>query len=61
VDIAYEHLFDIEKRPGAGVGLAVEMQLERVREANYRHRLHHSPNEQKKQEDPDAALAWRGP
>lgn len=55
--MAYEDLFDIEKRPGAGVGLwarAVEMQLERVREANYSHRLHHSPNEQQKREDPDA-------
>jgi len=57
MDIAYEDLFDVEKRPGAGVGLwtrAVEMQLDRVRDANYRHRLHHSPNEQEKQEDPDA-------
>ncbi len=57
MNIAYEDLFDIEKRPGAGVGLwtrAVEMQLERVREANYRHRLHHGPNEQEKQDDPDA-------
>ncbi len=55
--MAYEDLFDIEKRPGAGVGLwtrAIEMQLERVREANYRHRLHNSPNEEEKQEDPDA-------
>jgi hypothetical protein len=57
VDVAYEDLFDIEKRPGAGVGLwtrAVERQLERVREANYHHRLHHSPNEHEKREDPDA-------
>jgi hypothetical protein len=57
VDIAYEDLFDIEKRPGAGVGLwtrAVEMQLERVREVNYRHRLHHSPNVKEKRDDPDA-------
>ncbi len=60
MDIAYEDLFDIEKRPGAGVGLwtrAVELQLDRVRGANYRHRLHHSPNEQEKREDPDAE--WR--
>jgi len=60
VDIAYEDLFDIEKRPGAGVGLwtrAVEMQLERVREANYRHRLHNSPNERERREDEDAE--WR--
>lgn len=57
MNIAYEDLFDIEKRPGAGVGLwtrAVEIQLERVREANYSHRLHHSPNEQEKREDLDA-------
>ena len=60
MDVAYEDLFDIEKRPGAGVGLwtrAVEMQLERVREANYRHRLHHSPNQQERQED--TAAEWR--
>jgi hypothetical protein len=57
MNIAYEDLFDIEKRPGAGVGLwtrAVELQLERVREANYSHRLHNSPNEQEQQHDPDA-------
>jgi hypothetical protein len=55
--IAYEDLFDIEKRPGAGVGLwtrAVEMQLERVREDNYRHRLHSSPNEKEQQDDAEA-------
>ena len=55
--VAYEDLFDIEKRPGAGVGLwtrAVEIQLERVREANYHHRLHNSPNAEEKREDPDA-------
>jgi hypothetical protein len=54
---AYEDLFDIEKRPGAGVAQwtkAVERQLQRVRDANYRHRLHHSPNEAEKQEQPDA-------
>lgn len=53
----YEDLFDIEKRPGAGLGLwtkAVKRQLDRVRAANYRHRLHHTPNEEEKQEDPDA-------
>jgi hypothetical protein len=53
----YEDLFDIEKRPGAGVSLwtqAVELQLQRVREVNYRHRLHHTPNEDQKREDPDA-------
>jgi hypothetical protein len=53
----YENLFDIEKRPGTGLELwtkAVELQLERVREVNYRHRLHHSPNEAEKCEDPGA-------
>jgi hypothetical protein len=57
MDIAYEDLFDIEKRPGAGVGLwtkAVEMQLERVRDANYRHRLSHSPSDKEKREDQEA-------
>jgi hypothetical protein len=57
VSDAFEDLFDIEKRPGAGVALwtrAVELQLERVREANYRHRLNCTPNEDQKQEDPDA-------
>jgi hypothetical protein len=57
VNLPYEDLFDIEKRPGAGLSLwtkAVETQLERVRDANYRHRLNHSPNQQEKREDPDA-------
>lgn len=57
VSVAYEDLFDIEKRPGAGVSLwtkAVSLQLERVREANRHHRLHHSPNEDEKREDADA-------
>jgi hypothetical protein len=55
--VVYENLYDIEKQPGAGVTLwtrAVEMQLERVRDANYRHRLHNSPNDDEKREDPDA-------
>ncbi|MFZ1925225.1 MAG: hypothetical protein WAU42_03680, partial [Solirubrobacteraceae bacterium] len=55
--MAFEDLFDIEKRPGAGVGLwtrAVELQLERVREANYLHRLHNSPSETERQDNPDA-------
>ena len=55
--VAYEDLFDIEKRPGAGVGLwtrAVELQLERVRQANYSHRLHNSQNEKEQEDDPDA-------
>lgn len=57
MSVVYEELFDIEKRPGAGVALwtkAVEHQLERVREVNYRHRLHHSPNAVEKRKDPDA-------
>ena len=40
-------LFDIEKRPGAGLELwtfALEMQLQRVRDANFRHRLAQSFN-----------------
>jgi hypothetical protein len=55
--VPHEDLFDIEKRPGAGVSLwtkAVETQLARVRDANYRHRLDNSTNEQEKREDPDA-------
>lgn len=55
--MAFEDLFDIEKRPGAGVGLwtrSVELQLERVREANYLHRLHNSPSETERQDNPDA-------
>jgi hypothetical protein len=57
MEYLYEDLFDVERRPGAGVGLwtkAVERQLERVRDANYRHRLHHSPNEAEKRNDPGA-------
>src|ERR1700694_2775830 len=57
MSVPYEDLFDIEKRPGAGLSLwtkAVETQLARVRDANYRHRLHNSPNEAAKREDPDA-------
>ena len=53
----YENLFDIEKRPGAGVALwtkAVERQLQRVRDANYRHRLHNSPSVEEQRDDPDA-------
>jgi hypothetical protein len=54
---AYEDLFDIERRPGAGLALwtnAVELQLARVREVNYRHRLHSSPNKEEQRDDPDA-------
>lgn len=57
MEVAFEDLFDVEKRPGAGVGLwtrTVDTQLERVRDANYRHRLHHSANEQEQRDDPDA-------
>jgi hypothetical protein len=46
--VEYLNLFDIEQRPGSGLGLwtaVVERQLERVEEANYRHRLHLSPAE----------------
>jgi hypothetical protein len=56
-DTVFEDLYDIERRPGAGAALwtaAVERQFERVREANYRHRLHHSPNEDEQSDDPDA-------
>jgi hypothetical protein len=31
---------------------AIELQLERVREVNHRHRLHYSPNEEEQQDDP---------
>ncbi len=53
----YRDLFDIEQRPGAGLGLwtgVLERQLERVRDANYRHRLHHSPVASERREDPGA-------
>jgi hypothetical protein len=54
VSDVFEDLFDIEKRPGAGVSLwtkAIELQLERVREVNYRHRLNHSPDKDQRRED----------
>lgn len=57
MSVVYEDLFDLEKRPGAGVALwtnAVEVQLDRVREVNYRHRLAKSPNEDERREDPEA-------
>jgi hypothetical protein len=50
-------LFDIEKRPGAGLELwtfALEMQLDRVREANFKHRLAQSFNDDERIDDPDA-------
>lgn len=54
---SYEDLYDVERRPGAGVGLwtkTVERQLERVRDANYRHRVNNSPNASERRVDPDA-------
>jgi hypothetical protein len=54
---SFEDLFTIEQSAGAGLKLwggAVERQLERVREVNYRHRLHHTPNESQRREDPGA-------
>src|SRR3954452_17447033 len=56
-DTIFEDLYDIERRPGAGAALwtaAVERQFERVRDANYRHRLHHSLNDDERRDDPDA-------
>ncbi len=53
----YADLFDIEQRPGSGLELwtsTVERQLERVRNANYRHRLHASPSGEGHEEHPDA-------
>jgi hypothetical protein len=58
--VRYEDLYDAERRPGAGVALwtkGVERQLERVREANYRHRLNHSPNQQEHR--PDSEAEWK--
>jgi hypothetical protein len=57
VAYVYEDLFDIEKRPGAGARLwtrAVELQLDRVQDANYRHRLNVSTNEAEQVEDKGA-------
>lgn len=57
MNLSYENLFDIENRPGAGLALwtkTVGTQLKRVCDANYRHRLNHSPNEQQKREDSEA-------
>jgi hypothetical protein len=54
---SFEDLFAIEQSAGAGLKLwggAVERQLERVKEANYRHRLHHTPNKSQHREDADA-------
>lgn len=54
---SYEDLFDIENAPGAGVarwGKVAQRQVDRVREANYRHRLHHSPNDAESVKDENA-------
>src|SRR4051794_35065420 len=53
----YEDLFDIERRPGAGIALwtdAAERQLGGVRDAHSRHRLHASPNREEQRDDPGA-------
>jgi hypothetical protein len=57
MDTFFEDLYDIEQRPGAGLQLwanTAERQLERVRDANYRHCLHHSPNPDEQRDDPGA-------
>jgi hypothetical protein len=54
---SFEDLFTIEQSAGAGLELwggAVERQLERAKEVNYRHRLHNSPRESERREDPGA-------
>jgi hypothetical protein len=59
----FEDLFDIEKRPGAGLELwtsVLEWQLERVREANHRHRLNNSPDEEEHVEDAEAEERLHG-
>jgi len=56
-DTRFEDLYDVEKRPGAGVELwtaAVKLQLERVSDANLRHRRHHLPDPDEQRDDPDA-------
>lgn len=61
--VEYLDLFDIEQRPGSGLGLwtaVVERQLERVKEANYRHRLHLSPVESEREEHPEAEAELHG-
>jgi hypothetical protein len=61
--VKYEDLFDIEKRPGSGLELwnsVLEWQLERVREANLRHRLNHSPNQEEHVEDAEAEKRLHG-
>jgi hypothetical protein len=61
--VEYLNLFDIEQRPGSGLGLwtaVVERQLERVKEANYRHRRHLSPAEPEPKEHPEAEAELHG-
>jgi hypothetical protein len=61
--VDYTDLFDIEQRPGSGVGLwmsVVERQLERVKEVNYRHRLHLSPVQSERKEDVAAESELHG-
>jgi hypothetical protein len=66
MDEPHQHfvdLYDIEQRPGAGLRLwtrTVERQLERVREANYRHRLNSHPDSQQAREDADAEEELHG-
>lgn len=53
----FEDVVDLEQRPGAGVRQwtrAVRLQLGRVQDANYRHRLNLSPNEDEQVDDADA-------
>jgi hypothetical protein len=53
----YINLYDIEKRPGAGVelwGKAVALQYDRVVDANYRHRRSSEPGTAQEDKDPAA-------
>lgn len=55
--VDYADLFDMEQRPGSGLELwtsTVERQLDRVRDANYRHRLHARPPGEEQEEHPTA-------
>ena len=57
MSVVFQDLYDIEARPGAGIArctAAVELQLERVREVNYRHRLHVTPNTDEQRNDATA-------
>ena len=60
---SYQDLFDIEQRPGAGLGLwtaQLSRQLDRVRDANLRFRLHSSPVESERRHDEDAEEELHG-